>query len=126
MRSRLLLCLWAIALGPGCGRSDPTTVTITLRIENEVFRPDFVLLRWGLSGGRALFNDVRLPDHGLLARQGAVLGSVQFQIETALPGDRDLGVTGLRGQERVAGATARVPWLSGRDQQVTLTLGCAD
>jgi hypothetical protein len=55
-----------------------------------------------------------------------VLGSVEFQIEAGLRGDRELQVSGIRAQERVAGATARIPWVSGHNQQVTLTLGCSD
>jgi hypothetical protein len=126
MRARLLLCLWAMALPAGCGRPDGTTVTVTLRIDAEVFRPDFVLLGWRLVSGRDLFQDVRLPERGVLARQGAVLGSVQFQIEPDLAGDRQLQVSGLRGEDKVAGAMARIPWMAGSDQQVTLTMGCSE
>jgi hypothetical protein len=126
MCRRLVLCLWALALAGGCGRGATTTATVTLRIDEEAFRPEYVLLQWRQINGREIFHDVRLPDRGLLARQGAVLGSVEFQIETDLPGDRELRVSGVRNHERVAGATTRIAWVSGRDQLVTLTLGCAD
>jgi hypothetical protein len=126
MCRRLVLCLWALALAGGCGRGTTTTATVTLRIDEEAFRPEYVLLQWRQINGREIFRDVRLPDRGLLARQGAVLGSVEFQIETDLPGDRELRVSGVRDHERVAGATARIAWVSGRNQRVTLTLGCAD
>jgi hypothetical protein len=125
MRAPSLFCLWALALAGGCGRRDPTTVTVTLRIDDEVFRPEFVLLNWRLGNGRDLFGDVRLPDRGLLARQGPVLGSVEFEIEADLRGDRELQVRGVRDNQRVAGATAHIPWLAGNQQQVTLTLGCS-
>jgi hypothetical protein len=126
MRARLVSCLWAIALAGGCGPSEPTVITVTLRIEQEVFRPDYALVSWRQADGRELFTDVRLPARGLLAREGAVLGSVQFQIEASLAGERELQVSGIRSDVRVAGAEARIGWLQGREQQVTLTLGCTE
>jgi hypothetical protein len=123
----LPLLLSALLLNAGaCARPDVTDVTVVLRIDDEVFRPDFALVSWGRSDGHELFHDVRLPDQGTLAREGAVLGSVKFEIETDQPGERELHVSGLRGNQRVAGAVARIPWQAGREQQVTLTLGCSD
>ena len=121
------LCLCGLlAWGGGCNRSAGTSVTVTLRIDREIFRPDFVLLSWRTGDGRDLFRDVRVPAQGNLAREGAVLGSVAIAIEADTMGDRELEVSGLRAQERVAGARARIAWQAGHEQQVTLTLGCVD
>jgi Concanavalin A-like lectin/glucanases superfamily len=121
----LVACLLVALTAGGCRRSGPTTVTITLRIEDEAFRPDYVLMTWAQPSGREL-RDIRVPEHGSFAAQGPVLGSVSIELESEMAGERRLRITGLRHELRVAGATAVIPWASGREQQVTLTLGCAD
>jgi hypothetical protein len=123
--SRLVLLLTACALAASCTGNTTTTVTITLRIDEEALRPQHVMLRWRIPG-RPERPEQRLPEYGELEQKKSVLGSVTFEVDTRVGGERDLTVTGFRNDKRVSGARAKVPWVRNGAQQLTLTLGCTD
>jgi hypothetical protein len=119
-RRRLLLLPLLLA---ACTGEPLTNVLITLRVENEALRPQHVMLLWRVPG-LADRPEQRLPEYGELGKDGPVVGSVSFQVEATIAGERELIATGYRGERKVSGARAKVSWVRGATQQLTLTLGC--
>jgi hypothetical protein len=116
------LALVAVLVASGCADS-ALRALLTIRVEDEAYRPEHLLLTWEAPQGAAL-RDVRVPAEGDLPRTGAALATVLVDLDVASPGDRQVTLRGIRGGRVVSGATGRVPWDPGRQVEVILTLGC--
>ena len=115
--------LGLVLLLPAC--SSDTRVRLLLRTESEAFRPDHVDIYWGLPDTTEL-RTARIPATGSLPTTGSELGSVLITLSQDAATDRRFLARGWRGETRVSGATATVPWRAGSESTVTMTLECFD
>jgi hypothetical protein len=111
-----------VLIAGGCADPGPRAL-VTIRVQDEAYRPEHLLLTWTAPQPTAL-QDVRVPATGELPRTGAELATVRIDLNAARPGDRQVTVRGMRGGRPVSGAMASIPWDPDRQVEVTLTLGC--
>jgi hypothetical protein len=118
------LSLGLFAGQPSCGRSTPPAqIALFFRVEQELFRPEYLLVAWYGPNGREKVG-VRVPSSGPLAASGMTLGSLMVDLGGAPAGERRISVWGMRGRTMVSGAVMRVMWNPGERREVALVLGC--
>jgi hypothetical protein len=110
------------ALLGGCGK-DVTRVRLEFRVENEQFRPDYIDVWWQTGNAK---RTARVPTVGSFTSMGPNLGSALISLNDGQPIERRFVARGMRGDVRVSGSVAEVPWNSGRESSVNMTLGCYD
>lgn len=123
-RAGLRACILVMCAGASSGCREEaagTSLLVHLRAEAEAYRPEYVLLTWRAPGGK-FRADLRVPESGALpATTGFALGSVLIELDGAQAGERQLVARGMRGDDRISGATLRVPWRPSQRQEVELT-----
>jgi hypothetical protein len=113
----LSACLGAAAC------SGPTQVRLVLRVEEEKFRPDHVLVIWGTPGGKPRV--ARIPRDGSLNATGPEIASALITFDNEKPGDRHFIVRGQRNDESlISGANTVLAWKGGKEATLTVVLGC--
>jgi hypothetical protein len=105
----------------GC-TDDPTSALLVFQVEDETYRPEFILFGWRAPAGGGL-DDLRLPEQGALPARGR-LGSVHIRLRDDQPGVRVVQARGMRSGQLVSAAQAEIPWRPGEQTLITLTLGC--
>jgi hypothetical protein len=122
-RIPLVGSLFALLLTGGACGDDSTRVRLLFTVDEPAFRPDSIDLIWGVVGGDQ--RTARIPASGSLPMDGDV-GSVLIILDEAQQQPRRFIARGKRGDERVSGQVATVPWNSGNETAVTMKLGCYD
>jgi hypothetical protein len=109
----------------GACSGDATRVRLEFRVDNEAFRPEYIVVWWQTGEAE---RESRVPNAGVLSPQGNVLGSALISLSDKQPVQRRFIARGFRGSNemRVSGAVAQVQWSSGRESSVIMTLGCYD
>lgn len=110
----------ALVLGiAGCGRAPGDGVLIQFSLEDEVYRPDYLLVSW--LGREPAVRDRRVPSAGTIAVSPGALPTLFIEVGDAR-GERALIVQGMRGESVVTMGAMRVT-VSGGRQTVSLPLG---
>jgi hypothetical protein len=121
-RPGALAALLVAAIAPSCV-SPSAKITIYFRVDQELFRPEYLLVTWVAPHERDRVG-LRVPDDGLLATSGPAVGSMVIDMEGAPAGPRTIIAWGMRGVTQVSGALGQVEWVPGTRQALTVTLGC--
>jgi Concanavalin A-like lectin/glucanases superfamily len=118
---RPLALLLALA-APCCGRS--SQITISFRVEDELFRPEHLVVSW-LAPGSRNHERMRVPSgDGVLVGKGPAVASMVIDMDGAPSGARMILVWGMRGSTQVSGAARSLTWTAGSSEELMLTLGC--
>jgi hypothetical protein len=113
--------LWGIALLFLAACGGPTQVRLILRVEDDRFRPEFVDVIWGVPDGAQ--RRARVPAQGSLAPSGPEIGTVLITLSDSHMQSRRFVARGFRGDgQRISGASGTLPWKSGAESTLTLTL----
>jgi hypothetical protein len=121
LRRAVRLALLACLVG-SCAPASPR-ITVYFRIDDEQFRPEYLLVTWQAPDGKDQ-SGIRIPKDGDLDVVSPLLGSLVVDMADAPAGDRTVIAWGMKGLVQVSGARATVQWEPGSRRDVSLTLGC--
>lgn len=105
----------------GCEEEAKTAVLVRVLVDDELHRPEYLLIQWWSPDARARAIE-RVPAVGYLPVEEAPLATVSVVLGNEM-GERRVVVKGMRNGMVVSMAAARVPWLPGERQRLSLTLG---
>jgi hypothetical protein len=113
--------LWGLALLLLAACGGPTQVRLVLRVEDERFRPEYVDVVWGVPDKSQ--RHARIPAEGFLAPSGPEIATVLITLSDSQTQARRFVARGFRGDDqRISGASGVLPWKSGAESTLTLTL----
>jgi len=103
--------------------SDPWSqgVLVSIEIEDEATRPEFVLVTW-FRGGEPVGVDTRVPDRGTFAPDGTFQASVFFAVNAGRDEPRKILVKGMRDTSQVSIGAERIATSDQRRTEVTVVL----
>jgi hypothetical protein len=105
-----------------CAGEPGDSVLVHVAVEEEVYRPQHLLVTWLLPSGPVV-SDARVPKAGALPAEGRLIGSISISFARGAPRERRIVVKGMRGAVQVSAAAERLPaGLAGRSE-ITLVLG---
>lgn len=111
-----------VLLGTSACGSDPLEgVMLKVRVEDEQYRPDYVMLNWRPPGGAR--EEVRVPGAGALPAAGSELASILMALDGAAAGEREVVLRGMRGDAQVSSVRTVVSWNPGEMFDLIVTLG---